>query len=1468
MRMEQYLTFTDHALWEVIVNGDLVSPIALASTSAEGHIPPKTAEQKLARKNELKAKSTLILAIHNEHLMKFHACKDAKSLWEAIKNRFGGNKESKKMHKTILKQNYKNFVASSQEGLDKTYDSTNETVNTTHSVFAASFKDQASSASYADDVMFSFFTNQSNAPRTKVKCYNCHRRGHFARECRAPRNQGNRNRDALRRNAPKDTSTINALVVQDGIDGYKCSFQAEEGFINFALMAYTSPSSSSSSSLESKVITKMIDYHLFNVVVEFHRGHNDLHKKNEVVYEEDIAFLKYDIQVKDIFIKDLKNQLENALKEKDDLKLKLEKFETSSKNLTNLINRQISDKDKTGLGYDGQMNESDLNDIYVNESEVLDNVFDNMFDSRESDGDDNQVNDRFKKGEGYHAVPHPYTGNYMPLRADLSFTGLDDYVFKSKGKISGPKEIRPVWDNTARVNHQSKLTHSHPKINFVLTAVLTKSGQVPVNAAKQSSHRAAISVSAARRVNTATTRPNVNDALPTTYSYFKTHSPGNPQYALQDQGIFDSGCSRHMTRNKSYLTDYQEINGGFVAFERNAKRGKITGKGKIRTEKLDFEDVYFVKELKFNLFSVSQMCDKKNSVLFTDTECVVLSPDFKLLDESQVLLKVPRNNNMYSFDLKNVVPLGGPTCLFAKATLDESNLWHRMLGHINFKTMSKLVRGNLVKGIENQMDHKVKTIRCDNRTKFKNRIMNELCEMKGIRREFSVARTPQQNSVAESKNQTLIEAARTMLVDSKLPTTFWAEAVNIACYVQNRMLFIKPHNKTPYELFLHRKPALSFMRPFGCHVTILNTLDHLGNQTNGNAGTKSNIDVGQARKKIVPSPQYILLPLLTSESQGPKSLEDEVADDADKKDLIRERAQRNELESMFGQDKDANGNNTYKMFTLVSAVGSSYVNLGGSIPDTGIFSGAYDDEVEGAVDNFNNLEPTTVFSPIPTTRIHKDNPKDQIIGDPLSAPQNRRMTKTSQEHVMVYRNKKDELGIVIRNKARLVAQGHTQEKGIDYDEVFALVARIEVIRVEGLMNKKFQISSMGELALFLGLQVMLRDVGIFISQDNFQVTPKVSHLYDVKRIFRYLKRQPKLGLWYPKDSPFDLEAFLDSDYTGVSLDRKSTTEDCQFLGKRPISWKCKKQTVVSNSKTKVAYVAAANCYGQVSDEAVYTREDDRVVRAATTTSLEAEQKSGNINKTRSMTTLNESSPQGTGSGSGPRCQNTTLGDADAQSRFETASKQSHDPRLSEVNTSGSGDDNIEHQDDLTEFVPPTPHDSPLSGCHTHKVMRGLDMENVSKQGRNLKTRPMFEEGDIDDNRDDINDMVDEAIENVKGDSVNVGGEVNTATTGVSTTSASATTAGVSISTAEPRTPLTTITTVFKDEDLTIAQTLIKMMRMLKKKDLLSDIWKNLLDQQKFVQLLILKIKAKALCKSLKSLQRIQEWLRFNWMKSW
>nr|GEX72499.1 putative reverse transcriptase domain-containing protein [Tanacetum cinerariifolium] len=274
-----------------------------------------------------------------------------------------------------------------------------------------------------------------------------------------------------------------------------------------------------------------------------------------------------------------------------------------------------------------------------------------------------------------------------------------------------------------------------------------------------------------------------------------------------------------MTGNISYLSDYEPYDRRYVSFGQGC--GKITGKGIIKTGKLEFENVYFVKDLKYNMFSVFQICDNKNSVLFTDSECIVLGRDFKLKNDTNVFLRTSRQHNMYSNDLNNIVPHKDLTCLVAKASTDESMLWHKRLGHLNFKTTNKLVRHNLVKGlpskcfendhtcvaclkgkqhkasyktknfineIENLKDLKVKIIRCDNGGEFKNKEMHELCTRKGIKREFSNARTPQQNGVAERRNMTLIEAARTMLADAKLHVTFWAEAVNTACYVQNRVL--------------------------------------------------------------------------------------------------------------------------------------------------------------------------------------------------------------------------------------------------------------------------------------------------------------------------------------------------------------------------------------------------------------------------------------------------------------------------------------------------------------------------------------------------------------------------------------------------------------------------------------------------------------------------------------------------------
>nr|GEX65568.1 ribonuclease H-like domain-containing protein [Tanacetum cinerariifolium] len=329
------------------------------------------------------------------------------------------------------------------------------------------------------------------------------------------------------------------------------------------------------------------------------------------------------------------------------------------------------------------------------------------------------VHDRYKSGEGYHVVPPPYTGTFMPSKPNLVFHDaliVNETVYTilnvepspkdesedepmptqkahsfvhTSGHVKTPRPSvkpdcdyyekkmvqKPVKNQDIRGNHQHYeiMTHPYPHRHVVPTTVLTRSRLVPLTAA--------------RPITTVVPQTKVQHQWPTKHSVTKAHSPlrrpinlrpspthSNPQHALKDKGVIESGCSRHMIGNIYYLSNFEEISGGYVAFGGNPKGGKITSKGKIRTGKLDFDDVYFVKELKFNLFSVSQMYDKKNSVLFTDTKCIVMSSDFKLSDENHMLLRVPKENNMYNVDLKNIVPSGYLTCLFAKATLDESNL--------------------------------------------------------------------------------------------------------------------------------------------------------------------------------------------------------------------------------------------------------------------------------------------------------------------------------------------------------------------------------------------------------------------------------------------------------------------------------------------------------------------------------------------------------------------------------------------------------------------------------------------------------------------------------------------------------------------------------------------------------------------------------------------------------------------------
>nr|GEY78856.1 ribonuclease H-like domain-containing protein [Tanacetum cinerariifolium] len=382
--------------------------------------------------------------------------------------------------------------------------------------------------------------------------------------------------------------------------------------------------------------------------------------------------------LRDKALVELRKKLKKAEQERDELKLKLAKFQTSSKNLSKLLASKIIDK--TRLGYDNHVFNSIVFDSYE-------------FISFESDVSmpSSLVHDRYQSGEGYHAVSPPYTETFMPPKPNLVFPDAPTvnetvptalHVEPSPTKPNKPSIEHPIPASTFRKDIPNTRGHRQSRNRKACVVFLIRSRLIPLTTA--------------RPVNIAVSQTNVIGPRPAKNVVTKPHSPPrvtinhrpspNPSKFPQkvtiikaphvtavkgvlgnwDKGVIDSGCSRHITGNISYLSDFEAINGGYVAFSGNPKGGKITGKGKIKTRKLDFDDVYFVKELKFNLFSVSQMSDKKNIVLFTETKCLVLSSDFKLPNENHVLLRVPIEKNMYNVDLKNIVPSGDLTCLLQR----------------------------------------------------------------------------------------------------------------------------------------------------------------------------------------------------------------------------------------------------------------------------------------------------------------------------------------------------------------------------------------------------------------------------------------------------------------------------------------------------------------------------------------------------------------------------------------------------------------------------------------------------------------------------------------------------------------------------------------------------------------------------------------------------------------------------------
>ncbi|GJW65418.1 putative ribonuclease H-like domain-containing protein [Tanacetum coccineum] len=1179
--------------------------------------------------------------------------------------------------------------------------------------------------------------------KSKIECFNCQKLGHFARECRFAKYQENRANDRKEKKIVAiEDSNSKALVATDNNEDIDWTKEFDAEPVTFAMMALTK--------LEEDDWSMEID------AESVHFGQDGLgdfdwsNKADDTPVSLALMATNSEVPYCSKCSKSYKQLLENYQTERDNFqkaRSEILGYQMSLESLEVILKTHEKNEYAWGDKYEQMEYDLKVRDFKLEEKQKeLDQVL--------------KERDDFKEWGKKDSMQYLHLQYCIPPRANVSFTGIDELDW-----VDSDDEETGV--NFSEIQKQTVVNSENSKTFF-------KNSLIP-------SQRC--------------------DLHERTFKHTPQTSTMGKQGSRDSRPVGTTSIGDIVVNSQENLGPHRPKK---IVKSIWVKKGSNVGSQTVLPQNGIPDEV--LKD--YAIIAV-------HNVLFTDKECLILSPKFKFVDEDLVILRAPRKNDVYSLDLKNIIPSGGVTCLVAKATKDEAVLWHRRLGHVNFKNINKLVQGNLVRGLPSKtfkLDHSCLACRKGKQhrascKKIEERTVREPLELLHMdlfgpvsvesvnRKKYCLVVTDDCSGLKERIGP-LIEAARTMLADSLLPIQFWAEAVNTACYVLNRVLVTKPQMKTPYEILMGRSPNIRGQESTYDDVEDFDDQQFIVHGPSNNAIQNKHSEERTADKEVP----------LSSEEQA---LHDELVSLMHQESIakVHNDAQRNAFEKekrriAFEKEKrrialEKGKECVNSTFTLSTAntpsqsTGNTPTDSDDDVPKDGVFStNSFDDEntdnEEDGEPDYNNMDHTIDVSSTPTLRIHKNHPQSQIIGKSTDGILTRRKLKESasaqhqallsfiykqnrtnhkdqqtclfacflsqeepkkvsqaladeswveamQEELLqfklqdvwvlcdlpdgkrvigtkwVFRNKRRKMDVKSAflygniteevyvkqppgfedpahpNKVYRVVKAlyglhqaprawyerlstfllkHGYRRGAIDKTLFIKKDRRDIMLVqvyvddiifgstkssmvkdfEDLMQKEFKMSSMGELTFFLGLQVKQTTAGIFLSQDKyvkdilnkfdfrnikpastpieahkslgkdeegeevdvhlyrsmigclmyltasrpdimfavclcarFQVTPKVSHMHAVKRIFRYLKHQPKLGLWYPKDSPFHLEAFSDSDYAGDNHDRRSTSGGCQYLGRRLVSWQCKKQTIVAISSTEAEYVAAASC---------------------------------------------------------------------------------------------------------------------------------------------------------------------------------------------------------------------------------------------------------------------------------------------------